>query len=234
MDSIVLYDEIDKWIVEQDSLDHEIEQISQFYRISATMREIANYKMYRAYLNKTWLDKFESGAKFIEFMCEANGVSQRTIYERIKVYDIMQWLGIDYHDAIHKMCDKPSLYMQTLQLLIKDWNFETHQPGTVKLPDSSELSEPEVKIKMLELLDDGNTYEKQYEAIDHIKQDVLGQPLVSLYIEDEDILAAKYESVEYLPDGTRTIAEAGIVKWYPSGEVPDFVLDAFKRRVEKR
>lgn len=236
--SIARYDSLDTMLATEPTYQLEVDKIVQFYAASNMMREIALYRLYRMYINREWDSEFKNGTDFINQLCTQMGVSPRTVYERMKTYDIFAWLGVHEQNAIRKLLDNSTLYSQVFQHVVKDWDLDLHLPRTIQIPGLTEFDTQEAKDAVNKLVADSESYDKQYEAIDHIKADILGVPLIKIYMKQgDDAIYIDYET--YVVDGItgkKEIDSHGYVSWLPQDSIPipDEVVTALRKRIEKK
>lgn len=235
MTELTRYSDIDDMLVESPSYDVEADTIIRFYSASKILQEVAVYRLYRMYINKAWTDRFANGSDFITNMSAQMGISSRVVYERLKTYDIFQWLGVYPTDAIKRTTESPHLYSQIFKALVVDWDLETHLPGSVKIPGIDEIDSEATKQKLLDVVNDSEHFDTQTQALDNIKANILGAPVIHLYVkDDDDAIYADWEFGVIDGTGQRQIESFGHVQWLPDGDVPDEVIEAMHRRIRKQ
>lgn len=235
MTQLAQYTELSDMIGQTQSYQAEVDTITRFYAASTLLREVAMYRLYRMYINRDWTDNFANASDFVTSMGNNMGVSARIIYERIKVYDVFAWLGVHAETAIRKTTDNPYLYSQIFKALVQHWDLDSHMPTTVAIPGIDEPNSDVTKQKLLDIIDTSEKFDKQHEAIDNIKANILGAPVIKLYMpDDDDAIHCDFEFGSIDANGQRTIEDYGHVVWLPDNDAPKEVIETLRRRIRKQ
>ena len=65
MTELTRYSDVDDMLAEAPNYQLEVDTIIRFYSASKLLQEVAMYRLYRAYINNAWMDKFNTGTIFL-------------------------------------------------------------------------------------------------------------------------------------------------------------------------
>jgi hypothetical protein len=215
----------------QDELFH----IEKEYYASNLLKEISLYRIVRIHNNKTWQNIIDSDGfqaypnweDFCSYVSEGLSVSRQLIFDRIRLYSELRWLGYDDKEIILKLAEKPSFYKRLLDLSM-DWNPYSGEPDAILIPGVEDLSQDEAKEKLKEVLENAEIFNTQKDAITHFQTEILHKPKITTKI-DNDRLIVSYETYAIGVDGSSILDNYGIIQFYPDTFVTDEVLDYLKK-----
>lgn len=216
----------------QGTIYEEIAAIQRDFVVSAYMKEIVYYRIYRIHRDKLWKqyinpdtgdNDYDSFEQFLQHALSHLNLGRQTIFGRIKLYEQLLWLGYTEAQSIQKITEKPELYKNVLNLVL-DWDSKTRQPNSIRLPNLTGGTVGEAKAYLIGILDNADSFDRQLDAIDYIKEDLLLQPKIKIWCDSySNIISVDYTMSSVDDNGATHIDETGIIKFYPDSDIPDWV-----------
>ena len=216
-------------------------KVKQEFIVADIIKEVARYRLWRFKTSGNWkniLDdsgtqKYRVWEEFVQDVGEQLNCGRQHIFERIKVYDQLFWLGYTPEEAIKMMIKSASLYTRTTGMLL-DWDVKTQKPRKVLVPElDKNLSEDKIVTKLRDIVDKVESFDKQGEAIKYVSETVLLEPQCEIWY-DGDRIYCEYFAQSIDDDGNTHTDEYGKVSFYPDKEMPRWVhekmLTFFKTR----
>jgi len=205
----------------QGDIVHELEMIAQEFSLGSALRERATYRLWRIWKNKSYYDitsddpdvdpmepKYHSWGAFLRDFLPTIGISRSTVYSRMKAYSIMNWIGYTDDEILEKMSSSSMGYGNSVNLLV-DWDMSIDEPIEIRVESLGTLdNQEEAKVAIRDMVESTlSVYERSSDAIDHIKRDLVGVPVVDawqdageLYIDYEDTATGENGRVKFIPD----------------------------------
>lgn len=222
----------------QGGIVHEMEKIVEEFSLGSALKERALFRLWRVWRNRTYLEivddsptaipgepKYINWSAFLKDFIIPAGLSKSTVYSRMKAYSILEWLGYDDSEILTKMSESSVRYGQSVNLMV-DWNMSDDAPAAIRASSLGTLDdENAAKEEIRSVLESTiPVYERVSDALDHIRRDVVGGPVVSAW-QDLDTIVLEYEDT--------ATGEHGIVKYQiisDDYDAPLWVYDELERK----
>ena len=215
---------------------HELEMIVEEFSLGSALKERALFRIWRIWRNASYLQilddspsalkgepKYHTWSEFLKDFVMPSGISKSTVYSRMKAYSILEWIGYSEVEILTMMSTSPVAYGQSVNLLV-DWDMSEDSPRAIKAISMGSLDNyQEAKDNLRELIDHTvPIYDRTMDAIEHIRRDVVGGQVVSVWVDGSEIV------VDYEDSGR----ESGVVRFSVSnGElVPEWVLVTMEKK----
>lgn len=220
---------------EEQDANKEFDHIIADYKISNILKEISRYRIWRLRKNDRWKGieddygdpMYETWEDVVISLSEHLDCGRQQIYDRVRIYEQLFWLGYTAEESIKMVADKPYLYARTLDMTL-DWNQREEQPRVVKIPSLSSASEDEVKEGLRDLLDNVETFDRQKDALRYVSESVLAEPQVDLYY-DGDVIRVTCSTHAIDENGETHMEDYQLVTFYPDSQVPSWARDKLER-----
>lgn len=209
----------------------EYRHIFDEFVLGSAIRERAFYRIWRLRKTGIWNQiisdngqRYNIWEDFIKDIAnnDALGIGRQIIFDRMKAYDQLEWLGYTHEDIIHKMSMRPSLYTRVLKRIIQ-WDSLDRKIISVAVPTADNSSEETMRDAVNGIIKDVEAFDKQIDAIRYVDENLLCAPRVEIYMED-DVIVLDYVRTSVTEDGEIVVDESGQIKFYPNEPVPDWVL----------
>jgi hypothetical protein len=155
----------------------------------------------------TWND-------FVKNVAEYAGVSRSTLYSRIRLYDQLQWLGYDLESMYSIVVKKSYLAGRVLDMIL-NWPKDVMDGVSFKTDYFGDSDPEDVKEEIQTLLEECLSHDSVAGAIENVKTDVLGKPVVNAFFGPGTFVLA------YEGDGETDIVHYEIVE--KTSPIPEWV-----------
>ena len=221
---------IDVTLPLEQPIQHELNDIAKEYKASRILQEISIYRIVRIHRNKTWqqiIDDednpvFPTWEKFVSQVSDELSISRQLIFDRIKVYAIMNYLGYTDVETVVKLSEQPSFYKRLFDMTV-DWNSYLAQPNNILIPGTQSLSENDAKEKLKNVIEDAEAFDTQKEAIAYLETEILKMPHIKVNLIGNNIIV-NYTIFEQNPDGEFEISKCGTITYFPDSGLPNEVI----------
>lgn len=211
--------------------------------VGNALRERAFYRIWRLRNSGGWKDIIGSGGEryqtwddFVNDIVSVGGISvgRQTIYNRMRVYDQLAWIGYSDAQILAKMASKPSLYRRALDLVM-DWDFSDKRPRRLAISGDDASGEPDVSRRALrKLIADVESFPRQVDALRYIEESVLLEPVVRIYYDVQDSsVVVYYARASINQNGQQEEEESGTIKFFTHVSVPDWLSSILDSRFSK-
>lgn len=233
-DGLIGQGEIDNsWKVPEmePSANQELDQIYQEFKVAEFLSEIARFRIWRLHKTEDWKQivddtnqfKYNSWEDVVTDISETLHCGRQQLFDRVRVYEQLFWLGYSPEDAIRMVAERPSLYTRVLGMVM-DWDQRKEQPRSISIPNMEKATKDEAVEYIKELLDDATTFETQKDAIKYISESVLLEPQVDMWY-DGDVIYVKYFQQSVDLDGVMKVEDFGSIIFYPNADLPLWASD---------
>lgn len=235
-DGLVIYESDDLLILDsgwkvpnaEPSANLELEQIIKEFQVAEFLGEIARYRIWRLHKSDNWkqivddsnLQKYNSWEDVITDLSELLHCGRQQLFDRVRVYEQLSWLGYSPEESIKMVAQRPSLYTRVLSMVM-DWDQRKEQPRSISIPTMDKATKEDAVGYIRELLDDVTTFDTQKEAIKYVSESVLLEPQVDFWY-NGDVVYVKYFQQSINPDGTMQVQDYGNVTFYPDSDMPEW------------
>ena len=215
----------------------ELEQIKNEYLGGNYMRESALFRLWRMWANKDYLRLTIPGTDepiyptwddFVRSELYDIGVSRSTVYSRIRLYSVLQWLGYSDGYMLEMVRFRPHLLDKAINKMLS-WDTRNGVPREVKLPD---FDDPEEAAPfMRDVVDDVYTSDMAAEIIKSLDQDINGRPEVKITVEpDAGLIHVHFAEHSVDENGVILASPLVSVTFYSDADVPDWVWHELQRK----
>ena len=220
--------------VEQNITD-ELFHIRQEYYTSNVLKEISLFRIRRIHQTKSWKQIvndsgeqiYSSFEAFITEIVDELSIARQIIFDRIKIYDQLNYLGYDDQSILLKLAERPSFYKRLLDMAI-DWNPYENEPNSILIPGSENLTEDSAKTQLREVIENAETFDTQKDALIHFETEILHKPNISAKL-DNQLIVVNYTSYSIDTEGNFEIDKYGMIEFYPNSDVPEEVLSYLRK-----
>jgi hypothetical protein len=215
---------------------HEMEMIVEEYSLGSALKERALFRLWRVWRSSSYLDiidgdedgyssipMYPTWGKFVKDFIVPSGISKSTMYSRLRSYSILEWLGYSHEEILEMMSRSSVLYGQSVNLLV-DWDLVENVPKRIKAESIGSLENEEEAISNVrDVIDNSDAYDRVLDAVDHVKRDIIGEPNVTAWMSDNEIVFA-YEG--------ESLEDSGIVRYAKTDMygVPEWVYIEIERK----
>lgn len=215
--------------------------IFQEFAIGSTIRERAFYRIWRLRNNGEWInivgingEKYGSWEDFIRDIAsnDALSIGRQVIFDRMKVYDQLDWLGYSHEQIISKMSLRPSLYTRVLKRVV-DWDTNGKVPNQVLMPVDDPTDTDTIRDSLNDLLHDVESFPRQIDALKYVDENILLSPKVSVYM-DDDTVVVEYTETAIDDKGNVSIHDSGSIRFLPDAFVPDWLVNVLHTIINSR
>lgn len=222
-------------------IDDELRMIVSESANSAIMREVSRYRIWRIRENDLWKEaKCEDGTprwsdwdSFVEDMGEILGCGRQHIYDRMRIYDQLVWLGLTPEEIVIRVAQQEYLIINAMNKMI-DWDTRNGKVRTVRLPNvtAKDTDEEQVKTKIKDVLQDLESFDTKSDAIRYVSETLVGEPQVDVWY-DGGIIHLRYSVYSFDEDGNMSVDEYGDIKFYPDKDLPQWVHKALEKAMKE-
>lgn len=216
--------------------DDEFYAIREETALGTLLRESALFRMWRIKATRLYevpdedgeqyAPRFSTWGEFVKSIAEYAGVSRSTIFSRVRLYDQLTWLGYDLETAYSIVVKKSYLAGKVLDMII-EWDNKNHDESQFKTDYFGDGVVPvDAKEDVMELLEECLAHDSVSGAIDNVKSEILGKPIVDMYYMDGSVVVAYdgelgMDVIRFVPEGNREV-------------VPDWVLNELESKYKLR
>lgn len=169
---------------EQGNIKDEVEHIKQEFIYSNVAREIAIYRMWRIHKTQLWRTiEDETGKQyyktwddFIEEMMEALGISRPLVYQRLRVYYVLEFLQYSVDESVKKLISKPNAIAKALSKLVH-WDMVNSRPLKITVPRQNNLTQEEAIVAIREIIDKFDAFDFAKDANKFMNENEFGEPV---------------------------------------------------------
>lgn len=198
-------------------LKEELEKISREYFLSRAATELVMFRIYRIKTTEAWKEGYESYREFCDDMTAKFGISKMTMHTRTTTYQTLIWCGYTEEDAIRLMVEKPYMYTQVVDNMVR-----RNRDGVPELVINVDKDD-DPKIVAKQII--GNVADmKTNEAVQYVRESFTAEPVIRAWISG-GVLMIDYTTYAPGLDGEVGIDLQGTVSFHPSDDVPQIVLD---------
>ncbi len=219
----------------------EFEQIIKEFKLSDLLGEISRYRIWRLRKSGDWakivddsgIFQFNLWEDFISHVIEILHCSRQQMFDRLRVYEQLNWLGYTAEESIMMVTDQPSLYTRVLGKVM-DWDQRKEEPRSISLPDVNNTTTKEkAQESVRNLLNEVTTFDTQKDALKYISETVLLEPQVSVFY-NGDTITVEYYQQSIDKDGGLQVEGYGKSVFYPSSDLPDWVREALMKIIRSK
>lgn len=204
----------------------EYERIITDFKVSDVLKEIGRYRIWRLHKTGSWrqiVDNngnalYNSWEEIVNDLAQTLDCGRQQIYDRVRVYEQLHWLGYTDQESIQMVADHPYLYTRTLDMVV-DWNQREEQPRRILIPQMANATEEQAKTHLRELLTDVKTFDTQKDALKFVSESVLAEPQVDFWY-DGDVIRCTYFEQSIDEAGNLHTDSVGTVTFYPDNDLP--------------
>lgn len=217
---------------EESTANDELGRVVEEFIAADILKEVARYRIWRLKSSGAWKNITDSAGNpryriwedFVQDVGEQLGCGRQHIFERIKVYDQLFWMGYTADQAIAMMIKSASLYTRMTSMLL-DWDVRNQKPRKVLVPElAKNISEDKVIDALREIVTKVESFEKQSEAIKYVSEHVLIEPQCEVWYDGDKIFCEFFvHSID--EDGMTHVDEYGKIAFYPDQDAPKWVKE---------
>lgn len=218
----------------------EIERISQEFLMADLIKEVGRFRIWRMKDTGSWklvVDevtgelRYETWEQFISDMSKILQCGRTHLFDRMRIYDQLQWLGYTHEEMLRMMATAPSLYYRFLTKAIM-WDAKLQSPTVIKIPETYSMSNADAKDHVRDIVGKLDSFDSTHQALKYVSETVLVEPQLEI-IYDGDVLKCIYYNQEEDANGEVQVVDYDEAMFYPNKDVPDWVHEkleaAFKR-----
>lgn len=213
----------------------EFDKIVSDSRISDVLKEVSRFRIWRMHKTGSWRSivddngnpMYEIWEDVVTKLSEILDCGRQQIYDRVRIYEQLNWLGYTDQESIQMIADRPYLYTRTLDMVV-DWNQREEKPRSILIPELANASEDKAKEHLRSLLDDVDAFDTQKEALRFVSETVMSEPQVDLWY-DGDVVRAIYYKSAIDEKGNKYVEDYGTVTFYPDGKPPAWVMEKLEK-----
>lgn len=218
---------------EEPTADMELQRIIEEYNVANIVREISRFRIWR--LNKTgkWRSilnadgdiQYPTWEDFVIDIGDKLNCGRQQIFERVRVYEQLHWLGYSAEDSIRLVSTKPALYPRLFGMIM-NWDQRAGEPREILIPNLNGTKDAKKIIR--ELIDDVNVFDTQADALKFVSESILVEPQVDFWFDGDKIHCVYYN--QYIDsNGEVHLGDSGAVTYYPDKDMPAWAYEKFER-----
>lgn len=167
---------------------------------------------------------------FDEFVHEVSGfveISRSTIYNRLRVYSLLEWLEYTEAQSLLIVAARPSMIDKVLSAIFL-WDRDSRLPIGVKTAEFGLLHDSEFKKNVRKFIDSLEAFETTKDALDHLQGDIIGSPKITFSVKDNHTVAMRYETQYTDPNTGESTPVYGSISLFADEEIPEWVVGVEK------
>lgn len=218
----------------------EAREIVRGLAIGGAIRETAMFRIWRMWRDKSYLDimsdnpetpdrmMFPTFTEFIQVLCEQLEVSRSKIYNRIRAYTQLDYLGFGDDSKLLLMSTRPGLYEKALNLIFV-WDQDTQEPTAYKTDAFGDIMDEDSLVRVKRFIEELSDHESVQDALSYLKHDIMGRPEITLIFDKgAQNFKIEYTSMVLSEDGDESTSYYNT--WEPGSELPDWVVSEINKR----
>lgn len=202
--------------------------------LGSTIRERAFFRLWRLKRTEGWRkvigisgEKYETWEAVIADVSDAIQVGRQIVFDRIKLYDQLDWLQYTDHEKIVMLSRSPSLYHRLLNRTV-DWDTHSREPRSILIPGAEDMDAKQARKRLRDIISDAEKFPRQIDALRYVDLAIMMVPQVRIEVED-DTIRVEYSQTTIDQDGKVHQEDWGDATFYPDKPLPDWVMKHMKK-----
>lgn len=212
----------------------EFDKIIQEYVAANIVHEISRFRIWRLKSTERWKEivnpdgsvKYPTWEDFVVDVAEQLNCGRQLIFERVRVYEQLHWLGYNHEESIKMVAERPSFYPRFFGLVL-DWDQRAGKPRNILIP-SAQSSTANSKQIIKDLIEDVSTFDTQKDALKFVSENILIEPQVDFWF-DGDVIRCTYYNQYVDQNGDVHIGDSGTATYYPDKQLPAWAYEKLEK-----